>query len=455
MEENNNPTNKNKSFIIIFVLFAIAIAFCGGYYYSQIMKGNNELNNNENVNTNTNSTSTTTKPTVNTNIKGKGIIADYVCKGLDSDTKRREYQINDITLKTFNDNKSQFTLLFKDGDYEIYKDKCANGAGIEEICHYNDNIFARNYDGYYAYNTKKNRFYNSLAENDWEGSNTEYYYELVDSVAEEEGTDYNLPILNLKEKIVIDGYTILSCDFHSDIQFNTCRKSNTIIVTNMVESSNAYDSDRYGLISLKDKTEILKPTYNHISEDNNGNFLVENDNKMGIYSSTGKELLKLEYDYIGYNEYLGYITIKGENIKVFDNNINAVEIDEKTLETAFVSILDAKNECDQSMVDTEKKNYLYLTNPDSYLWGAGSLITKQDVSKPYYDSFVDEEENAYRFKYTGKTYTGEKLIIYSYNKGCAGKPLMYILDGTKAHKISTKEISIKKNEKGNMAAFCF
>ncbi len=428
---------KENKFIIIICMLSCLVLACGVYIALDVVDNTEVVQNN--------TTENNTRESIKT---------AYECKPLESEAPDEYiYETNDITLKLFNNNKNEFSLLFKDGDYEVYKDNCGSGKGLETICKYSDKNKSRKYNSYYALNTKTNTFFNTFSE-DWSTSyDKKYYFLLIDT---SNGEDYNYPLLNIKNKNVIDGYSELSCTFHSDIQFDVCKKSETIIGTNLAKGTNTYaDSTKYGLISLKDKSNILKVIYDYMSEDENGNFLVQKDNKMGLFSSTGTELLKLEYDYIGYNEYFGYITVTGEDLKVYDNNLKLRNVDEKSLGDTFTKILNAHNECVQSKIDTEAVNYLSLSNPDSYLWSAGSIIIKHDINNPYYDNFVDKENDSYRFKYTGKTYTGEKLIIYSIRGGCSGKPIMYVIEGSKAHKIDTKEISIKKDSEGNPAAFCF
>ena len=364
-----------------------------------------------------------------------------------------DYETDNVSLETFNNYKSSFTLLFKDGDYEIYKDNCSSDNSIDDICKYTSKDENKKYDAYYGLNTKTNTFYNTIAES--KNPNSNNYYKLVNS-NDENSSDYNLPLVNIKDKIVIDGYYNLSCSFHSDIQFDTCNKSDTILAINADEKEGTYGkSTKYGLVSLKDKSKILDINYDYVSEDENGNFLVEKYNKMGLYSSTGEVLLNLDYDYIGYNEYFGYITIKGEDVKIYDNNINLMNISEREFRNIYTKILNETNECNKTKENSEKVNNLYLTNPDSNLWSSGSILTIQDITDPYYDDDAEKEEDNYRFKYIGKSYTGDKIIIYSMFKGCYSQPLMYVIDNNKAYKIDPKEIDIKKDEDGNNAAFCF
>ena len=163
---------------------------------------------------------------------------------------------------------------------------------------------------------------------------------------------------------------------------------------------------------------------------------------MGLYSSSGKELLPLEYDFIGQNDVIGYIAIKDSVIELYNKKIVKQKLKDTTLNDLFEK---ASKKSDY--------DFVYLTNPDSYFWSSGSHFIKQDVKTPY--ELDPENENVYRFKYVGGKYSGTQLMIFNVYSGCYGNPYLYIINGTIADKASGSELNIPKFNEDETINICF
>jgi hypothetical protein len=169
-------------------------------------------------------------------------------------------------------------------------------------------------------------------------------------------------------------------------------------------------------------------------------FLVRSNDKYGLIDSKGKEILKIEYDYIGADKYLGILAIKGNDIEVYDEKLNSVDLTQNPIKTWYETALKDTNDADPK----NKVDSLTLAIPNSWYWTVASDLGIYDISKPFdYDS----SENSYSYKYTGKEYTGEKLILRSI---CQNTNYLYVIEDNKAYKIDKKDL-----KEGTNGGACF
>ena len=92
----------------------------------------------------------------------------------------------------------------------------------------------------------------------------------------------------------------------------------------------------------------------------------------------------------------------------------------------------------------DKVNSLTLTTPESWYWTVESAMGIYDISKPF---DYDPNDDVYSLKYTGKDFTGEKLIIRSV---CQNTNYLYVFEDNKAYKINDKDL-----EEGSSSDNCF
>lgn len=207
-------------------------------------------------------------------------------------------------------------------------------------------------------------------------------------------------ITNLKNSTIKQtNYVGLSCDFFSDPQYSFCL-NNTMI---------GKIGNKYGVVSLITGEDILKGIYDEIAQDKNGNFLVNIDDKYGLYSYTGELLLDIKYDYLGYSDILGYLTILNEDFIVYDSEFKEIEL------------------------STNIEEEIRLTNSNSFFWSSGSIIAYHNISTSYKGEW---------FKYNGNEYSGNQLLIYDIYAGCYRDPIIYILEGNKAYKLNSEDIQV-------------
>ncbi len=438
MEKNNKGL-----VIVVFILFVMA-AFGAGYILSDSSKEKENNNNNNNGNTNVVENKTVDN---NTNTSNESKKSQYVKKSNDYFTEEEEESLysSDLDENEFLSNKSKMVLVLQKGDYEVYNTNCSKVQN--DFCKDKYDNKMGNTDKYYVYDTKKNKGYSAMSVDDYENGPSKYIFNFI-TMDPDEGDD-TIGIFDLRNKNIITGYEEYSCAFHSDATIEVCYKEETTIVRN---------NKKFGVVSLKDGSVIIDLLYDMMYEDDNFNFIVKKGDKFGVLSDTGKVLLNVEYDYIGYSSYFGYLAIKGDNIELYNNDMIKQTIDSNTLDNLYQTSLDKYNgellKAYTDINDYSKPTHVNLANADSYYWSSGSVFVKQDVSAKFYDESTDEKSD-YRFKYTGSKYSGEKLIIFSVYEGCSGNPIMYVIDNNKAYKVDKKEIELPKDKEGNYRAFCF
>ncbi len=234
---------------------------------------------------------------------------------------------------------------------------------------------------YYVYDEENNEFFAYLDE-----TNNENYLRFTEDKKEK--------IINIKDSILLEGGAF-SCRFFSANSYSICM-DDTIIE----------ESNKFGVVSLKTGETLIDRKYDQISQDKNGNFLVKLNDKYGLFSIKGEILLEVKYDYLGYSEETGYITILGNNLVSYDKDIK-----EKTF-------------------PTDIRGTVAITNSSSFYFSGGSVLVYQDINKGLQGP-----------KYSGTTYTGNQLIIYDVYSGCYGDSIMYVIKDSKANKISSNEVS--------------
>lgn len=234
-------------------------------------------------------------------------------------------------------------------------------------------------------------------------------------------------IFDVNKKLINTDYSEYSCEFHSDIQTTPCSSEITMVAKSFKDSNDEY-YEKFGLFDLKNFKTIVEPKYDSMYNFTDY-FLVKNNNKYGIIDSKGKEILKIEYDYIGADKYLGILAIKGNDIEVYDEKLNAIDLTQNPIKTLYESALKDTNDADSK----KKAESLTLAMPESWYWTLESDLGIYDINKPFdYDS----SDGTYSLKYTGNKYSGKQLILRSV---CTG-PFMYVIEDNKAYKIDKKDL---------------
>ena len=376
IDYNSEKNNKKKNIFIALIIFVILVlvSFLGYYIYTNVISNKNE---DDNMN------KTETSNSID-KIQNSDVIND-------SNTDETNDEIN----LTYESCIKNYEKLFSKDDYEVYKN--------------NDN---KNVE-YYVVNNKIKKVTTALKfytkESDEKVDN--YYY-----FTDYENGDSIVGMLNIKDKILTSGLSDYSCEFHSDVSAYICENSDTIIVKD----------ELYGIMSLKDFSIILKPEYDSIYEVGKY-FLVSKNGKNGLVNSDGKYLLNIEYDYLGYNSYIGFIGIKGSEIFVYNEKIEKQNISNTSLLKLYNSAY--KKYYNENSAAAEES--LFLSIADSYFWTVGSKIQVHNLSKPF-----DQDEDSYAYKYIGNEYNTDELVI---NSVCS-KNYIYVIEDNKAYKIPDKDI---------------
>ena len=424
---------KNKDLLVVIIILIVIISFGSGYYFS--MKSNEK--------TTTNDDSSVINNNSNRNQENAEQF-DY----------SEYYYPDEIDIpnpfdegKFFLENRSKLKVVFTKAEYEVLSTNCSVNNTNAELCPDRTNI-----DTYYVVDTTNNNYYYAMPALNYGRGYSKYYYNFLKY---DDDGDKTFGIIDIKDNNIILGYDYYSCEFHSDSTINMCNNE----VNTIVEKDG-----KKGVVLLKDSSLVLDVKYDNIAEDINGNFIVESNGKYGIFSSTGKALLDAKYDYIGLNEGIGYICITGEYVDYFDNKLNKKTFSLSELEKSYKKELDRKNKIELDNYNTHKENFseppeeeyvLDLANADSFYWSSGSILVKHNINEPFYTNSSEKEDGAYRFKYLGTRFSGEKFVIYSiYNACYKNNPVMYILDNDKAYKIDKKDIDPNISKDGS-GAFCF
>ena len=134
---------------------------------------------------------------------------------------------------------------------------------------------------------------------------------------------------------------------------------------------------------------------------------------------------------------------QGDVVEYYNTRLVKQSIQEDTLKNAYKTALENYNKKNKE----EKLDYLELMMADSYNWSVGTNMKIHTMSEP----FDKDSDGLYRYKYKGKNITGEQLVIYSTCFGGSDE-FIYVINGNKATKITSKELDIPNDEDGN---FCF
>ena len=346
------------------------------------------------------------------------------------------------TFLVVSDNKivNGYTKILKDKKYTIYNAMEYYKNNAKKVHTFGNYDYYELDDNYVLVNTKDNSSH--IASQSQNGKLVAY------NIFKDDDEEEYVGIFTKNHLDMLTGYDSYSCYMHTDSTFETCRVNEATIVQK---------NKNFGVISLTDFNTIIPVEYSFIFEIDNGNYLVEKNNKEGIISKTGEVLLDVSYDYVGFNKELGYIAIKGNNIEYYDTKLVKQELNDNTLSNLFDSKLKVINDNVKKIYTSEDFlfNSINISNANSYNYTGGSIITKQNINEPYYDNNVEKKNNNYRFKYTGSKYKGTQLMIFDVYDGCYKKPYIYVIDGTKVNIINSNEISIQKDENGHTTSYCF
>ena len=352
---------------------------------------------------------------------------------------------NAVKNKYFEDDEStQMSYLIIDSKDNIVKEEDINEnieyKLVDEFDYYTSNldkIFEK--DNYVVYRDNKNKLkidkedpdktylvidtYEKAKFEVFKANNSNNIYEfLVDCSV--------LGIIDVKNELLNDEYREYSCNFHSDIQLDICDSDVTIIgkMFGVADSDNA--AEKFGLFSLRTFKTIIEPKYDNIIK-NGEYYIVINKGKHGIIDKTGKEIVKLEYDYIGWDSYLGYLFIKGNEIELYNEKLEKIDLSEKTIKDYYEQALQNTN--NNLKKGESKVESLFLKTAESWYWSAGSELGIFNINKPF---DYDEDEESFSFKYEGIKYSGDKLIL----KSKCTDTFMYVIEDNKAYKIDEKDI---------------
>ncbi len=212
----------------------------------------------------------------------------------------------------YKDIVKKYDLIDKFGDYEIYGKKSDSDDYISNA---------------YLIHDKK---VISSGETAW-------YYEGLDGIEDEcpnSNCRYNIIEFtnHKKDDVERNSYFI-------NKEKNLVSKSYETIGEGTSNSHYAYYDDRiyvfknskYGLLNMDTCKEAMETKYDKIDSVYNDMIVATINNKVGLYNKDGKEILNPEYDYIGVvydsdKEEYTYISIKGDEIKTFDKDLNDKKI---------------------------------------------------------------------------------------------------------------------------------
>ena len=279
--------------------------------------------------------------------------------------------------KTYEEVVKNVPLFDKVGDYSIYRTDKGYGYIINDktqqiIVSGKDSISTN-----YIYNDYKN--VNEIDENQcsiYRPKNCDTYVYGIN--------EYKY-FVNKKTNIIsLGSYKKINCYFLDELQENLyfCEDNDDAILT-YTGSDFINDKGKFGILNTKTGLDYLKPTFKYLVEIGKNKFAGIISSKVGLYTKTGEQLLNSEYDFIGVintNNEKTYISIKGDEIKLFDENMK-----EKKLKVNNSTTIEGLH----------FKYYEYIMN---------NILT-QDVN--------DNEV----FKYKGTDFNGEKYIIVI-NPGC-------------------------------------
>ena len=433
MEENkipNKPFSYKKIFIIL-IAFTFLL-FVGSYFYFiQFEYGNVEYDDEE-----IDEEEGFEEVETNSNVEGNET----------NETTNPETDLSEITQSDIDYYKSKLSKVFSYKNYDVYYDKCV-GTGKDRDFEFVRHNFGLGgcYDdsdegSYFVFNNNTNSMSQATMsskylpeKNNYVDSNIYFFLGFDDDSSNE----LDRGIFDIKKQIINDEYDDYSCGFHSDESSSICDNSNTMIVRKY--SNNGED---FALLSLDDYSLILNQEYSSITEIGK-NFLVKKNNKYGLYSSSGKSLLDVKYDYLGYNSFLGYIGIIGDSIEYYNTDLVKQDLSKINLENAYTSAYNQYKKYIDSSDVNEYDKYLSMATAESYFWTEGSAMQIHNINEPF-----DLEGTEFRYKYTGKKYSGKQLVI---NSHCTSR-YIYVIQNNKAYKIDSSEIYLPDSDN---ESFCF
>lgn len=196
----------------------------------------------------------------------------------------------------------------------------------------------------------------------------------VDSDGE---TKEKVYFVNKKNNVIsMSYYDYINCIPDQDgNHLNLCEYNDAIITGNTIKQNDDY-STKYGLLNINTGLEYIAAKYDNIREIGKDRFAVSIGNKSGLITKEDKQLLNVEYDFVGAfttDNDITYLTIKGKEVKLFDSNMNNKQL---------------------KVTDKTKIDGIH----DGLLLYSASVIKDNINSNEY-------------FKYNGEDYKGEKYFL--------------------------------------------
>ena len=246
-----------------------------------------------------------------------------------------------------------------------------------------------------------------------------------------EPNDYG--IVDVKNNKISSGYFDGSCRFHSDERAEPCDDRFELTIVRKIIN----DKTAFYLFSLDEIIPITNNNYSKMYFINKDRILVEKNNKNGIINSKGEEVVKLEYDFIGYNKYLGYLMFKGENIYLFDEELKSIDLNTNKFDDLYTTAYN------KDKAENNEHDFFPLTIADSFYWSSGIDVLKYNINDKY---SLGNEENY--IKYKGNKFTGEHIVLFDVGEACYSKPYIYVIENNKAYRVESNDVEIKY-------AYCF
>lgn len=146
--------------------------------------------------------------------------------------------------------------------------------------------------------------------------------------------------INKKDNIMsINSYDGIGCLYNDDDSLYLCEdnKDSVIVYINEKETS------KYGLLNIETGLNYIEPKYDELDELGINKFAVRINDKVGLYTKDNKEILPINYDFVGVfktNKDKTYISIKNNEIKFYDENMKSkkLKVNEETSIDGIMSI---------------------------------------------------------------------------------------------------------------------
>jgi len=209
-----------------------------------------------------------------------------------------------------------------------------------------------------------------------------------------------------------------------------CNKDNKVIddnKDNKDNKDNIVDENKEKTVddNKETKKDIIEPKLDELLYLGSNKSVGRINGKVGLYSSEGKEILKPEYDYIGYINDGSiqivdfYVTIKGNEIKLYNK--------------------DMKEQKDLG-------NYSLISDSTNMI-GVYKLDNNSRVS--FYN--VDDINSNDYFNYKGSDYKGEYgfIVLYPSREDSTSKsrePLILVINNKKLSKLNPSLIELKNDD---------